>query len=274
MPLLRCASLLTCALKSLGDLHEVLFLGLKIDERSAWQLRACEDAPDQRVRDLSEIFAMVLFALDTCGICPKSLCNNHPGLMDMGIGVSNVGDLSSMLTIENCLSELESFNWSLLYDSTPIGTAKTARILAVGLNRMKLLTKLDLCFQSSAVSIFPSIAESVFLPRLKDLWFSMLNCSTQDLSRFLLRHARTLRSCSLYGIDFRDSMFPTLLMSIRDHMKLETLNIGDIDAHDRSVDFLGTIDNGRCFKTHGHEKIRSDITKTLRSMRYIPLRLD
>jgi hypothetical protein len=84
------------------------------------------------------------------------------------------------------------------------------------------------------ISRFSTFSSELFVPHLKTLRLSCVDCTSRELAIFLLRHNRTLRVIELDAIELVDELngWPWLIEVVRDSMQVTYFSIQSCSARD------------------------------------------
>ncbi|KAK3701700.1 hypothetical protein LTR37_015353 [Vermiconidia calcicola] len=261
MFMMKYAPLLACALQNLRNLRDVQFLTLG---------EANEASEDDSFITFSDIFAMVTLALQACGLRPRSL-SNEPSDRCGSTGDFRVNDLSIMPTLKDCFSELESVEWILPETTKRRQAQETATHFAIGLSQMMALTTLELSFQTRwSIVFFKDIVEFIYLPQLKNVTLGALDCSTEDLNCFLLKHSDSLRSLQLYSFELLDGAIRDLLILLRGSFHLTGLTFDNVCVPNGTVNFPGVVTTDGMINIKGSREINNVLAKVLERVRFRP----
>ncbi|KAK3701699.1 hypothetical protein LTR37_015352 [Vermiconidia calcicola] len=187
------------------------------------------DYASRIVIDYSATLAVVMSALHACDLRPTTVSDYQDG--DSRLGIVRC---RSMTQLAACFSKLETLEMNVFDANNLTDSAMFGARLTAGLNSMRSLTTLHLGFSRGRGSdmVFQTLAEAVFLPSLAWISLQALDCTFEDLTLFLCKHAATLQECGLFDIRLQDrqrlDLFTQLLELLHKSFHLERLNLMDM----------------------------------------------
>ena len=232
--------LLTLAFENLKNLKNVKFSPLQRNQAGD------NVRNEHRIIDCSDTFVVTMFALQACDIRPTSICGTDHDVEGFDFGIIPSRTLPQL---QYCFSELKVLDLSFpelkAKQERHVDALDVAMQFSTALSRMSNLTELNLGLIKSARGgeMIGKMAETVFLPCLKKVLIQDPRCSTEMLERFLVKHAGTLRSCTLGNIQSsahgRREPLRKFLYGLRDGLELNELIVFEIRDRCGKFDFPG-----------------------------------
>lgn len=192
--------------------------------------------------DVSTTFGAVINAAQVASLSVRSI-DMWPNFDVDSAAFPSLGlrSFQTMPLFSDCFLGIKELQLFLLLERWPtvgnLDKKQMGKQLATAFNYCENLENLELHFMEGPPypGISRNLAAKAFLPQLQSLEFHLLTCSLHDLSRFLARHAGTLRSCLLSTIELESEVrsqvfkrFPTLLQDLCNMPALTKLHVDHV----------------------------------------------
>lgn len=188
--------LLTRAFQNLEDLVEVSFVPEEPADAHA--------ANEEHTIDFSATCSLVLWALQTCGLSPYRLSAINLDVektfffINKSSAMVQIGDCCPrVMSLELCLGAPDHFTG--LHNQTHEAFADS---FAQAVVKMPYLQSIKWVFASSELGlpVLKRLSKIEPLPYLYEITVASVGCQVRDLSKFLLKHATTLKTCNIMRV--------------------------------------------------------------------------